>query len=243
MPHLKLCARSSMIEVLPKETKFNGCSLVTGFHGIGAAGYWTVKYLQQKLEFPRVAFLDSPVVPAVSSASSGRLVSPYEFYRKDSLALFKADMPPQREEETQFYRELSAWLIESGLKEVALVGGLDINLRHDETTFRYVHTSAFEPRGILGDALILEDDHLIVGPVAIMLNYFEMRSFPAYAILAYASPERMDPRAVANSATTLGEVYGFTVDVSPLIKGAEALEVEAAKQQTYTKKGPESMYT
>ncbi|MBI2183490.1 MAG: proteasome assembly chaperone family protein [Thaumarchaeota archaeon] len=232
----------STIEILPQGTKLDGCSLITGFHGIGAAGYWTIKYLQDKLQIPRVAFVNSSIIPPVTSTAKGRLVSPYELYRKENLVFFKAEIPPQREEEIKFYGELAAWIVDSGMKEVALVGGLDINLKHDESTFRLVHTSIYKPTGELEKALILEDDHLIVGPVAVMLNQFEMKGFPAFAILAYASPERMDPRAVAVSIGVLGKHYGFEVDVTPLIKGAEAIEMEVAKRENYVKKGVESMY-
>jgi uncharacterized protein len=106
-----------------------------------------------------------------------------------------------------------------------------------------VRTSAYQPTEEVAKATTLEDDHLIVGPVAIMLNYFELRGFPAYAILAYASPERMDPRAAAVSLGILGRTYGFELDVSPLIKGAEAIETAVAKKEDYGKKGLDSMYT
>lgn len=232
----------SSIEIFPEGTRFDGCSLITGFHGIGAAGYWTIKYLQDKLNVPRVAYVNSPIIPPVTSTSKGKLVSPFELYRKANTVFFKAEIPPQREEEIKFYGELANWIAGSGMKEVALVGGLDINLKHDETTFRLVHTSSYKPNGELEKALILEDDHLIVGPVAVMLNQFEMRGFPAYAILAYASPERMDPRAVAVSIGVLGKHYEFEVDVTPLIRGAEAIETEVAKRDNYGKKSAESMY-
>jgi uncharacterized protein len=217
--------------------------LVTGFHGIGYAGYWTVKYLIQKLNAERVAFVDSETVSPVTTVNQSRLVTPYEFFKKDGILLFKVEVPPYRGTETDFFRSLCEWIIKSGIKEVALIGGLDSSLRTDSSSFRLVTTSAFKPTGELAKAPRLEDEHIIVGPVAIMLNYFESRDFPAYAVLSYASTDRVDPRAAVASIEVLSKTYGFDVDVSPLVKGAEVLESEIAKQETKVRKTGESIYT
>jgi predicted ATP-grasp superfamily ATP-dependent carboligase len=63
-------------EVIPAEARFSDTVLLTGFHGIGYAGYWTIKYLVQKLEAQRIAFIDSETVSPVGSTNQGRLVTP-----------------------------------------------------------------------------------------------------------------------------------------------------------------------
>ncbi len=229
--------------VIPPTVKFDNSVLLTGFHGIGYAGYWTMKYLVQKLEAQRIAFVDSETVSPVASTNQGRLVTPYEFFRKGEVTIFKVEVPPYRGAETEFYRNLSEWITNSNFREVALVGGLDATLRSDETSnFRIVHTTAFKLREPLKDAKILEDEQIIVGPVAIMLNYFESHGFPAYAILAYSSTDRVDPRAAVSSIEILSKCYDFQVDVEPLLRGAEAVETEVAKQDRKIGK-PESIYT
>jgi uncharacterized protein len=228
--------------VIPQAAKFDNSVLITGFHGIGYAGYWTVKYLVQKLEAERVAFVDSETVSPVSSTNQGRLVTPYEFFRKSDVTIFKVEVPPYRGAEIEFYRNLSEWIANSNFREVCLIGGLDASLRTDDSSFRLVHTSVFKPRPPLTGAKILEDDQIIVGPVAIMLNYFESHSFPAYAILAYSSTDRVDPRAAVSSIEILSKCYGLDVDVDPLLKGAEAVESEVAKQERKIAKS-ESIYT
>lgn len=229
-------------EVIPKSARFENMVLLTGFHGIGYAGYWTVKYLTQKLEAKRVAFVDSETVSPVSSTNQGRLVTPYEFFQKDDVTIFKVEVPPYRGAEIEFYRNLSAWITKTNFREVALVGGLDASLRNDDSSFRLVHTSAFSPDGALKQAKMLEDEQIIVGPVAIMLNYFESHDFPAYAILAYSSTERIDPRAAVASIEVLSQRYGFKVDLDPLLKGAEVVETDVTKQERKLSKS-ESIYT
>lgn len=232
-----------MIRIVPDTVRFDGCVLVTGFHGIGAAGYWTVKFLVQRLNIERVAFVDSDTISPVVTSQKGILVTPYELFRKGDLVFFKVEVPPYKGGEVDFYRSFAEWVPVAGFREVALVGGLDASLRTDESFFRLVHTRAYTPRGELALAKKLEDDHMIVGPVAVLLNQFEIRNFPAYAVLAYASGERVDPRAAATAIDVLSRQYQFEVDVGPLIKGAQALEAETIQREPSIRRGGESIYT
>jgi predicted ATP-grasp superfamily ATP-dependent carboligase len=229
-------------QVIPSSAKFENTVLITGFHGIGYAGYWTVKYLIQKLEAKRVAFVDSESVSPVSSTNQGKLVTPYEFYQKNDVTFFKVEVPPYRGAEVEFFRGFSKWITESKFREVVLIGGLDAALRTDESSFRLVHTSSYIPNEYVKNAKLLEDEQIIVGPVAIMLNYFESHDFPAYAILSYSSTDRVDPRAAVSAIDILSKCYGFKVDVEPLLKGAQAVETEVSRQEK--KLGTsESIYT
>ncbi len=230
-------------EVIPENARFSNTILLTGFHGIGYAGYWTIKYLVQKLEAQRIAFVDSETVSPVGSTSQGKLVTPYEFFQKDDLTIFKVEVPPYRGAEIEFYRKLSEWITKAQFREVALVGGLDLSLRNDDSAFRLVHTGAYKPSNALKEAKLLEDEQIIVGPVAIMLNYFEAHNFPAYAILAYSSTDRVDPRAAVASIEILSRCYGFKIDVEPLLKGAEVVETEITQQQDRKIGRSESIYT
>jgi uncharacterized protein len=232
-----------MIEVLPRGIRFDGCRLIAGFHGIGATGYYAVKFIVESLDAKRVAYIDSEFTAPVSTTRRGRVVTPHELYKYRDLVFLKAEVPINKDNETVFYREFSKWVVSSGFTEAALIGGLDSTLRSDESTYRVVFTSAFKPRGLLAKSKVLEDELIIVGPVAIMLNYFEMVRFPAYAVLAYANADRVDPRAAASAIDVLSQVYGFNVDTKPLIEGAEKIEAELKREarREATVKG-ESIY-
>ena len=80
-------------EVVPSDVKFNDCVLITGFHGIGVAGFWAVKYLVQKMEAERVAYIDTDAASPISSTNSGKIVTPFEFFKKGKIVLFKAEIP------------------------------------------------------------------------------------------------------------------------------------------------------
>jgi predicted ATP-grasp superfamily ATP-dependent carboligase len=231
------------MRVIPTDTRLKGKVLIAGFHGIGATGYWTVRFLIKELKAERLCYIDYEHSPAVSSLFSGRISTPYEIYRAGDISLFKSEILPLREKENEFYRSFAEWVIGSSVDEVALVGGLDESLRVDETKYRVALTSKMIEKGDMKEEPFLEDDRMIVGPVATLLNYFEINNFPAFALLAYSSTERVDPRAAANAAEFLSKRYGFSVDISPLIKGAEELESEIKELEQREKRPSSPVYS
>jgi predicted ATP-grasp superfamily ATP-dependent carboligase len=231
------------LRVVPASARLDGSAFVAGFHGIGATGYWTVKFLIGELKAKRICFIDYEHAPAVSFFSERKVVTPYEVYSAGDLALLKAEVSPLRERENEFYAELAQWLEGSGAREVALVGGLDESLRTDDSRYKVVMTSKFAERRELENENLLEDDKMIVGPVASLLNHFEMNSFPAFAVLAYSNVERVDPRAAACSIDFLSKHYGFKVDTAPLIKGAEVIEGEMKMVEERARRPSTSVYS
>jgi uncharacterized protein len=231
------------LRVIPEGTRLEGTALIAGFHGIGATGYWTVKFLISELKAERKLFVDYEYAPAVSSQAEGRISTPYEVFVSGGLSLLKAEVSPARERESQFYRELADWIIGSGVREVALVGGLDEGLKTDDYPYKVAMTSAFLAKGGLPGEPVFEEDRMIVGPVASLLNTFEMNSFPAYAVLAYSSTDRVDPRAAASAVDFLSKRYAFTANTEPLIKGAEVIEGELKMMEEKGKGPPGSVYS
>jgi len=229
------------LKVIPEGSRLDGTSLIAGFHGIGATGYWTVKFLITELKAERRCFIDYEHAPAVASQQDKRISTPYEVFSVGALSLLKAEVSPVRERENEFYRQLADWIMTSGVKEVALVGGLDEALKNDDHRYKLAMTSAFASAGGTPGEPIFEEDRMIVGPVASLLNAFEMHSFPAVAVLAYSNTERVDPRASASAVEFLAKRYGFKVSIAPLIKGAEELEKELmGMAQKDKERGPSS---
>ena len=231
------------MKVIPDGSRLDGTSLIAGFHGIGATGYWTVKFLVSELKAQRRCFIDYEHAPAVASQVDGRISTPYEVFVAGSLSLLKAEVSPVREKENEFYHQLADWIMGSGAKEVALVGGLDEALRNDDSRYKVAMTSAFAARGALEGEPVFEEDRMIVGPVASLLNSFEMNSFPALAVLAYSNTERVDPRAAASAVEFLSKRYGFTANTGPLIKGAEVIEGELKMMEEKEKRPAGSVYS
>jgi uncharacterized protein len=232
-----------MLRVVPQGSRLDGTSLIAGFHGIGATGYWTVKFLINELKAQRRCFIDYEHAPAVASQADGRISTPYEVFAAGPLSLLKSEVSPVRERENEFYRELADWIMGSGVREVALVGGLDEGLRNDDSRYKLAMTSEFVARGGAPGEPVFEEDRMIVGPVASLLNAFEIYSFPAVAVLAYSNTERVDPRAAATAVEFLSKRYGFRADTAPLIKGAEVIESELKMIEEKEKRPAGSVYS
>ncbi|MDG7007287.1 MAG: proteasome assembly chaperone family protein [Nitrososphaerota archaeon] len=231
------------MKIVPEGARLDGTSLVAGFHGIGATGYWTVKFLITELKAQRKLFIDYENAPAVASQADGRISTPYEVFVARDLSLLKAEVSPVRDRENEFYRQLADWIMSSGVKEVALVGGLDEALRTDDSRYKVAMTSAFASGGGLPSEPVFEEDRVIVGPVASLLNTFEMHSFPALAVLAYSNTERVDPRAAASAVDFLSRRYHFEANTLPLIKGAEVIEGELKMIEEKEKRPAGSVYS
>src|ERR1700691_6800822 len=91
---------NSSIRVLPDAVAnggLKGRALIAGFHGIGATGYWTVKFLIQELKARRACYIDSEFAPAVSSTVKNEISTPYEVYGIGDLLFLKAEERPLRE--------------------------------------------------------------------------------------------------------------------------------------------------
>ena len=234
-----------VLEITPN-SNFKGLSLITGFHGIGAAGYLTIKYLVQELKAERIAVINSNTPTPMASNNGGKLVAPFEFYRKGNLIFFKVEAPLYKDEDMIFFKELSDFIVDSGFKEAALIGGLDSRLRMDNSTFRLVKTSTYQPNSKFEKSTFLEDGQIIIGPVAVMLNCFEARNFPAYSLLSYASAEHVDPRAAVSALNVLSEHYGFKINTASLLKllkGADILETEIDQTTEQVKQHGNAIYS
>ena len=157
----------SSIRIIPEGKGLKTKTLIAGFHGIGATGYWSVKFLIEELKAKRAASTSTRSSPPRSRRRSTSIIStPYELFVAGDLALLKADVPPLRENENKFFRELGQWIVESGVHEVALIGGLDDSLRGDDSKYRVVLTDAMAKLEELKDEPVLEEGRMIVGPVA-----------------------------------------------------------------------------
>jgi len=94
----------SSIKIIPDGKGLKTKTLIAGFHGIGATGYWSIKFLIEELKAKRAFYIDSEFAPAVSSTLDSKISTPYEIFFSGDLALLKADVPPLRENENRFFR-------------------------------------------------------------------------------------------------------------------------------------------
>lgn len=230
------------IRVLVDKKNRRGSTLVTGFHGIGQTGYIATSYLIHALKADRIGFIEVANPPPWAGTGEGGLVTPFEVYAKAKTVLVKLEFSPHRSEEAEFAKVVANWAIEGKFKDAILVGGLDISFQNNKHDFCVVPTGAYLDRAKIFKAPILEPGLLVYGPLAIMLNEFEIHDFPAVAVLPYAEPSRADPAAAALAIRKIAKAYNFRVQVEDLVKDAKFIEREWDQKSRMTRRSLQRMY-
>ena len=230
-------------KLLPEDLDVNGLSLVTGFHGIGSTGFLALNHLINTLKPKRIGVFETDYLSPISSINSGKIITPFEIYQKDNVAFLRVAVPPLQGNELVFLRNVCEIILEKNFKELILLGGLDAQLKKDDSNFRYVKTSSYKLPKSLSDSTPLEDERIIIGPVAQMLNFMEVRNFPTLGLLPFATSIRLDPRAASEAVKILSNIFNLEVEVDTLIEQALELENDQPELVDNNKSGPSKIYS
>ena len=230
-------------KLLPEDLDVNGLSLVTGFHGIGSTGFLALNHLINTLKPKRIGVFETDYLSPISSINSGKIITPFEIYQKDNVAFLRVAVPPLQGNELVFLRNVCEIILEKNFKELILLGGLDAQLKKDDSNFRYVKTSSYKLPKSLSDSTPLEDERIIIGPVAQMLNFMEVRNFPTLGLLPFATSIRLDPRAASEAVKILSNIFNLEVEVDTLVEQALELENDQPELVDNNKSGPSNIYS
>ena len=202
--------------------------MITGFHGIGSTGFLALNHLINTLKPDRIGVFETDYLSPISTINSGKIITPFEIYKKDNIAFLRVAVPPLQGNEIVFLRNVCEIILEKNFKELILLGGLDAQLKKDDSNFRYVKTSSYKLPKYLSDSTPLEDERVIIGPVAQMLNFMEVRNFPTLGLLPFVTSIRLDPRAASEAVKILSNIFNLEVEVDTLVE--QALELDKNDQ-------------
>ncbi|MBD3228420.1 MAG: hypothetical protein GF329_09550 [Candidatus Lokiarchaeota archaeon] len=214
--------------ILEKDIDFTDYSLITGFHGIGACGFITIRHMVDVLDCKRIGYIETKMLPALVSLENEKLILPFELYTYKKNLLFLPRFQPYRAEQRIITRDLSNWILRNNFKNTYLIGGLDSKFKNEnDENVRVVPTAAAlkNTKNIEGISL-LEKGLFVTGPLALFLTYLEINKFPCITILPYAERERPDPRASAEAIKVINKLCDIDVNTEKLIKDATRIEKE-----------------
>ena len=217
-------------------------TLITGFHGVGETGYISVSYLVHGLNAKRIGFVDVAHPPPFIATSDSGLVTPFEVYRAGKIVLVKLEFSPHRTEEAEFAKTIAHWVMDNKFRDAVLIGGLDGSLQSGSDGVRIVPTRTYPVKSMKMKHPTLEAGLFVYGPLAVMLGEFEKRSFPAIAMLPYASANHADPKAAATAIRSVAKAYRLKVDVKELEYDAKDIEEEMDKRLQQTARSLRGMY-
>lgn len=204
---------------------------VTGFQGIGFAGYIAVSHMIKQLNARPIGYLLSDVLPPIVSMEDNRLALPYTFYAADDLILLLPEAVPDQRERGVILRRISTWVKARGIKEAVLFGGLMNDFKkNDQELARVAYTSKYDVNS-RKDVLppTIEKGLLVVGPIAMLMAFFEAYEIPTLSILSYVDPNRPDPMGAANAIRVFSKIYGKEINVDELERDARKIEQEISE--------------
>ena len=221
--------------VLNRRVSLKDSILITGFHGIGLTGYLTLRFLVSSLKPKRVGYILTRNMPPYVCRSSEGIRLPYEIYYlergKSKFIFIMFNIPLSEEDFFDVPYKIAEWAINGKFKEAFLVGGLNKKAVEDYA-IRIIHTRAYRNELNFVDLNVkyLEERIHVVGPLALMLAYFEVYDFPAVTVLPCADTDKPDFRAASEAIRIFNSIYGFNINVEPLEEEAKRIEMlEKAK--------------
>jgi len=214
--------------ILKRKVELEGKIFITGFHGIGYAGYIAVNHIIESTNAELLGYVTTEQYPPIVSLDENRVLTPYELFMYKDFILFLPRFQPPPSEQNDLMRILTEWTVKNRFKEAILIGGLDSKLKAGEEKLRVVPTSQFKMNNKL-ELKKLDRNLYVVGPLAILLAYYEIKDFPAIALLPYAQRGRPDPLAAATAIQVINQLYDLDISTEQLIKDAKQIEQEIAQ--------------
>ncbi|KSW11354.1 hypothetical protein CF15_00335 [Pyrodictium occultum] len=198
---------------------------ITGFKGYGAVGYIATLHLADTADCREAGYVITKYMPEAVTPSSRGVVGPFTLYYcensgKRITLLVNHDIPVVQER-SRFAEAIVDFLQAAEVKEAVLIGGFDSRFRQGEEKLRWVATSAYS-RGL--EEPRMDKGLYVVGPLALLLFYAEVRSYPTLAVLPYTEAARPDPRAAAVAIEKINELYGLSFGVEELLEQAKKIE-------------------
>ncbi|MFX1577503.1 MAG: proteasome assembly chaperone family protein [Promethearchaeota archaeon] len=210
------------------DVKLENRILVSGFHSaLGETGYIVLRHLAAQESAQPIGCIMSPLVPPHVFIGGDRLLMPIELYEYgDRFILLFTRLQPHRAEWAPFTETVANWCANMKFKEAVLLGGLDMQFAEGDERYRTAFTSTYRETAQKFDLPVLEEGRGIYGPLALLLANFQIRNFPAVAILPYAERGRPDPRAASVAIEVFNQLYDLDIETEELAADAEAIEKE-----------------
>ena len=200
-------------------------TVIIGFPGSGLVGSIALQYLVEQMEFEHIGNVTSKYFPPMAMMLNGIVNAPVRFYQKDSYMVIVADVPVHPMICYEVADGILEWVSQFKVKEIVSIAGMITNM--PEKRVFGVSTNEISLKRIEDNVLILPMGSISGIPGSI-LTECKVREIPAIGLLG-ETIQAPDPRAAASVIGVLNKIYGFDVDVSPLLE--QATEIEATMQK------------
>ncbi|MHA1684959.1 MAG: proteasome assembly chaperone family protein [Candidatus Heimdallarchaeaceae archaeon] len=211
--------------IFVEQQDFTDCTLIVGWHGLGECGFLSVNHLVEKLNAKRIGLILTKNIPQYITIRKQAISYPLELYRSDNIILLLPLFEPNKSDHISLAKGIVDWSIENRFKQALLIGGLDKRLKQNDE-LKVVYTHAYKKLNENIEYPFLDDSLLVAGLLAYLLMFYELKEFPAFALLPYTERSRADPIAASIAVKHINQLLSLNVDIQDLLEQAEKIEKE-----------------
>ena len=210
--------------------KLSKPAVVVGVPEMGLVGTIASSYLVEHLSLPEIAHVESDLIPAVVVVEDSEPKQPIRIFGKGMLAVAMSEVPLTPRLSSELMSELVAWSRAKQCRMVIGITGLPSEERVESGG-----TSAPIVLAVTNDGELRKSiksigagafEHgIIASSYATLLKRCIDAGVADLTLLAESYAEFPDPGAAAAAVQVLNKLLPISVDVKPLLEGAEEIRL------------------
>lgn len=218
------------IRELEGASKLSRPNVVVGVPEIGLVGTIAASYLVEHLGLPEVAFADSDMAPQVVIVKDSQPKQPIRIFGKGTLAVVVSEVPLTSRLSFELASQVVAWARAKQCKMIVGMTGIPSEARVESGGDKASAILAVTNDAGLRKSLKSIGAHpyergIIISTYATLLKQAVAAEVANLTLLAESYAEFPDPGAAAASLDVLSKLLSISVDVKPLLKGAEEIRL------------------
>jgi len=227
------------IRELEASAKLSRPSVVVGIPETGLVGTIAASYLVEQLRLPEIAYVDSDLLPQVVVVHDSEPKEPIRIFGKGALAVVVSEVPLTAMLSYELASELVSWTKAKQGKMVVGVTGIPSEDRVEsagkETPMVLAVTNDESVRNSIKAIGAKPFEHgIIASTYATLLRRCTSLCVPNLTLLAECYAGFPDPGAAAAALQVLNKLLQTTVDVKPLLDGAEETRLRLRELMSQT---------
>lgn len=219
--------------------KLSKPAVIIGVPEMGLVGTIAASYLADSLNLPEIAYADSDLIPPVVVVQDAEPKQPIRIFGKGTLVVAISEVPLTPRLSIELASELVNW---SKAKQCSMVVGITglpsedrVNSAGEKTPAVMAVTNDEEVRKALRSAGIRPFERgVIASTYATLLKKCMEADVPELTLLAESYAEFPDPGAAAAAIQVLNKLVPLSVEVKPLLEGAEEIRLSMRELMSQT---------
>lgn len=236
-----LTAKGSVLEIKDADgaAKLSRPSVVVGVPEVGLVGTIAASYLVDHLGLPEVATVDSDILPQVVVVQDSEPKQPIRIFGKGMLAVVVSEVPLAPRLSYELAYELASWASAKQSKTIIGITGLPSEERvesggNSKPVVLAVTNDEDLRKSIKSIGAEQFERGIIASTYATLLKRSIALDLPNITLLAESYADFPDPGAAAAALQVLTKLLPISVDVKPLLEGAEEIRLNMRQLMNQT---------